>query len=115
VCSLDGETLLSDRDAVDVIGEALQQRAELVVIPVERLDKDFFRLKTGIAGAFVQKFVTYGRRLAIVGDISRHLLDSAPLRDFVAEANRGNHLWFLTNHEELESRLRSRHLFSRNT
>jgi hypothetical protein len=42
----------------------------LVIIPAQRLDPDFFRLRTGVAGEFVQKFVTYRLRLAVVGNVS---------------------------------------------
>ena len=104
-CAPDGEKIRSERDAIELIGETGQHGASLVVIPAERLDDDFFRLRTGIAGAIVQKFVTYRLRLAIVGDISRHLSESDALRDFVREANRGAQVWFVANREELEQRL----------
>jgi len=104
-CSTDGKKLRTDRDAVDLIGEALQSGAGMVVVPAERLAEDFFRLRTRVAGEFVQKFVTYGVRLAIVGDISTHLAESSALHDFVYEANRGRDLWFVTTREELEHRL----------
>jgi len=104
-CAPDGEKLKSERDAIDLIGEAGRHGAILVVIPVERLDDDFFRLRTGIAGAIVQKFVTYRLRLAIVGDISWHVSESAALRDFVRETNRGAQVWFVASREELGQRL----------
>jgi hypothetical protein len=105
VCPVDGRKLRNDRDAVELIGEALQAGAEMVVLPVERLDEDFFRLRTRVAGEFIQKFVTYGMRLAIVGNISPYLADSSALRDFVYESNRGRDLWFVANREELDQRL----------
>ncbi len=57
------EKLRSDRDAVDLIGEALENGASLIVIPVVRLDDDFFRLKTRVAGEMLQKFVNYRTRV----------------------------------------------------
>ena len=103
-CAAEGTKLRSDRDAVDLIGES--RGADVILIPAGRLDEDFFRLRTGVAGAFLQKFVTYGRRVAIVGDISRHMEESSALRDFVFEANRGDHVWFVETVEDLERRLR---------
>lgn len=106
VCAPDGKKLQSERDALDLIGEALQQGTGLVLVPVERLEEDFFQLKTRLAGQIIQKFVTYRLRLVILGDISRHVAQSLALRDFVYEANRGNHVWFLTSLQELNERLK---------
>lgn len=74
----------------------------MILIPVRRFDDDFFRLRTCIAGEIVQKFVTYGRRVAIAGDISRYVAESCAFRDFVCVANRGNQIWFVANREELD-------------
>jgi len=55
----------------------------------------------------LQKFVSYGYRVAIVGDIEAHLSASAALRDFVRESNAGRHVWFLPDDAALEARLTS--------
>jgi len=104
-CAPEGTRLHSDRDAVDLIGAAFEHHATLVVLPVDCLDDDFFRLRTRIAGEIIQKFVNYRMRLAIVGDISRHLDESSALRAFVNESNRGKDLWFMASLEELDLRL----------
>jgi len=79
----EGAPLRSDRDAVEVIAGAAENRADVLVIPVERFDEDFFRLRTGIAGQIIQKFVTYGLRLVIMGDISKYVQQSSALQDFI--------------------------------
>ena len=84
----DGKKLGSERDALALIGEALQHGASLVVVPAERFEDDFFRLGTRIAG-----------------DISRHVSASRALRDFVREVNRGDHVWFAASVAEIEKRL----------
>lgn len=106
VCGSEGEKLKSERDAVDLIGDAMSYGAEVVLVPVERLGEDFFQLKTGLAGHFMQKFVTYRRRLVILGDISEYVAGSRALRDFVYETNRGNQVWFVTDLQELGERLK---------
>jgi hypothetical protein len=103
----EGAVLSTDRDAVTLIGDALGCHATMVLLPVSRLDDAFFDLSTRIAGEIVQKFVNYGVRLVIVGDISRRLAESKSLRDFVYEANRGDRIWFVNSTAELDSRLRS--------
>jgi hypothetical protein len=107
-CAADeGNRLRSDRDALDLMGEAWHHKAAILAIPVERVDEDFFRLKTGVADVIVQKFVAYRVRVAMLGDISRYVEESSALRDFVVEANRGDYLWFLENVGELDQRLRA--------
>ena len=108
VCAADGDVIRSESEALDLISQALEKHAQIVLIPAERLTDDFFRLRTGIAGAVAQKFVNYRKRLAIVGDITRHVEASTALRDFVREANRGRDIWFLADEQELSQRLARR-------
>jgi hypothetical protein len=104
-CAAGGPLLRSENDAVDVIGQAYGTDVEVVVLPVERLDPDFFRLATGVAGGIVQKFTNYGLRLVIRGDVSAHMRRSPTFRAFAEEANRARHVWFVTDDAELEARL----------
>lgn len=104
-CGVDGPTLRNGGDATDVIGAAWSAKAGLVAIPLARLSEGFLVLSTGVAGDIVQKFVNYGLRLAILGDVSGACADSKALRDFVYESNRGGHVWFAADIGELEERL----------
>ena len=104
-CATEGEPLRTDRDAAEVINSAFNHRARFVVLPIERLDDDFFRLKTRIAGEVLGKFAVYKFRVAIVGDISRYVAESDSLRDFVYECNRGAQIWFVKDRAELHERL----------
>jgi hypothetical protein len=101
-CDPRGPKLRDDRDATEVIGEAFSRQVDLVVLPVERLAEEFFQLSTGVAGEILQKFVLYGLRLAIVGDITRQLEASRALRDLVRESNRGRHVRFLADMGQLD-------------
>ncbi|QND54328.1 DUF4180 domain-containing protein [Phyllobacterium sp. 628] len=101
----DGPKLASERDANDFLSAVWGEEATLAAIPVARLGTDFLQLKTRIAGEVMQKFVNYQIRLAIVGDISAWIKQSAALRDFVYETNRGKNLWFVRDLTELEQRL----------
>ena len=100
-----GPALRSDRDAVGLIGDAIGEHATVVLVPIERFDADFFDLKTRVAGEFFQKFVNYGMRLVIVGDVSQHTERSESLRDFVYEVNRGDRIWFAQTREEAVQRI----------
>jgi len=104
VCGDDGPPIAGPQDALDVIGGAFS-RAEVVAVPASRFDERFFSLRTGLAGEIMEKFVNYRMRLAVVGDISTHVAASTALRDLVIESNRGNHIWFVDDLEELDTHL----------
>ena len=107
VCAPDGPPVRGEREAVDIIGQALGEGASWVALPGARLGDGFLTLSTRIAGEVIQKFVNYRIDLAIVGDISAQLAASKPLRDFVYESNKGRHVWFVADLAELETRLRA--------
>jgi Domain of unknown function (DUF4180) len=104
-CAADGDAPRGERDAARVVNHAFNHKAKFVVIPAARLGDEFFDLKTRIAGEFLQKFVTYQIRVAILGDISHYIASSAALRDYVRETNRGLSVWFVADRAELERRV----------
>jgi hypothetical protein len=57
-----GARLESERDAADLIGDAIGADAALVLVPAARLGDDFFQLNTRKAGLFIQKFANYRLR-----------------------------------------------------
>jgi hypothetical protein len=103
--SAEGPLLSSGADALGLIYDEGVDGAEWIAVPAARLDPSFFVLSSGVAGEFAQKFVNYRQRLAIVGDISGPLGQSAALRDFVRESNEGRQLWFVGDADELQRRL----------
>ena len=104
VCGADGPPVATVQDALDLIGAAFSG-AEVVAVPAARFDDAFFNLRTGLAGEIMQKFVNYHLRLVIIGNLSGHLEGSAALRALVHESNRGRHVWFVDDLDELGARL----------
>lgn len=102
----DAPVLASEAGSLDVIGALYGSGAELVVFEVEQLAPAFFDLRTGLAGAILQKFQNYGLRVAILGDISPHTASSTALADFVRETTRRGEVLFLADTEALAGRLR---------
>ena len=108
VATAEEQALRMEADALALISKALEQKADWLVVPVKDIAQDFFRLRTGLASAVCQKFVTYGVGLAIMGDVSFHLSHSNPFRGFIEESNRGRHVWFVKDMDELKVRLGGR-------
>jgi hypothetical protein len=105
LCAVDGPPLAGEADALDLIGGLWGREVDWLALPKARLGEDFLNLRTGLAGAVIQKFVTYRVRLAIIGDISAEVAESDALRDFVRESNAGNSIWFVPDFALLEQRL----------
>lgn len=106
LCAPAGLRLDSEAAAIDLIGSLWGQEVDWLVLPTARLGEAFLNLRSGVAGAVIQKFVTYRLRLAIVGDISTEVAASGALRDFVSESNSGDRVWFVPDLPALEARLR---------
>jgi hypothetical protein len=98
----DGPRIRTAQDAMDLIAITfVPDGAETIVVPVARLDPDFFQLSTGVAGEVVQKFVNYRRRLVVVGDVTEHVARSDAFRDWLREVNRGHYLRFVATDAEV--------------
>lgn len=108
VFAADGPPVAAEADALDLIGATWGQEIDWLALPAVRLSAEFLELKTGLAGAVLQKIVTYGQRLAIVGDIAAAEAASGALRDFVRESNRGDRIWFVPDMTAFEAKLRTR-------
>jgi Domain of unknown function (DUF4180) len=103
-----GPAIASAQDAIELVELAFQQRASVIAVPAERLAPAFFKLRTGVAGEVVQKFVNYGMKFAVIGDISAQIADSDALRDFVRESNRGKSILFMPDIDALAAKLTGR-------
>jgi hypothetical protein len=104
----EGEPISTPDDASDLVGTAWSHNANMVAVPAERLDPEFFRLRSGVAGEITQKFVNYRLRLAVVGDIAERVEASDALRDFVWESNIGEQVWFVDDEAALAEKLATR-------
>lgn len=100
-----GPLLSSEADALDIVGDAFGMEASVAVVPAARFRPEFFDLSTRLAGDFVQKLVNYRIQLIILGDISSFVEVSESLRAFVAESNRGRHIWFVPDRLSLQDRI----------
>ena len=105
---VEGVLISSERDATDLVGDAWGASAEVIAVPVARLDPSFFQLSSGVAGAIAQKVVQYRLTLAIVGDVSSWTAASEPFAAWVRESNRGGQVWFVPDAAALEQRVAAR-------
>jgi hypothetical protein len=77
----------------DWIGLFSDRNQAAAIIKKENLHPDFYDLTTGFAGALLQKFSTYSKRLAITGDFSE--IKSKAFNDFMYESNKTRQIIFV--------------------
>lgn len=94
-----GRHIQREQDGLDLIALCAQHGTNLLLIPGEALSEDFFRLRTGLAGAIAQKFTQYAIRAAIVLDRT-HI--QGKFNDFAIESNRGRTLYVCADAAEAE-------------
>jgi len=97
------ELITSPGDMLDIIADAGYNVCDRVIIHEMSLHRDFFDLKTGLAGEILQKFSNYRVKLAIVGDFTN--IKSKSLGDFIMESNRGRTVNFVSSVEEAVEKL----------
>jgi hypothetical protein len=85
------------QDIVDLMGELWDHDCRLIIIGKDHFNKDFFDLRTGLAGDILQKFSNYKLKLVITGNISEY--KSTNFQKFVRESNQGNLIRFLPDTE----------------
>jgi len=94
----------NEEDANRVVEELFSSGSNKVILHKKNLSENFFELKTGLAGAILQKFVNYQIRAAIVGDFKN--ITSKSLNAFIFESNRGDQINFLKDVETAIQKLR---------
>lgn len=101
------EVVINDvQDALDIMANAAYSGAEKLILHKKNITKEFFDLKTGLAGEILQKFSNYNMPLAIVGDFSEYT--SKSLRDFIYESNKTGRVNFVDSLEEAKEKLGNR-------
>ena len=94
----------SVQDALDLMSTVRYLHGcDKMVLPEAAVIKDFFDLKTRLAGEVLQKFTNYHMQLAIVGDFEA--CRSKSLHDFIYESNQGKQVFFLPDEQTALARL----------
>lgn len=90
-------------EMLDILANSWHNGCHGIILHEENLTRDFFDLKTGVAGEILQKFSNYRTKLAIIGDFSD--IRSKSLRDFIRESNNRGTINFVPDLNEAISKL----------
>lgn len=78
----------TEQHALDLVALCGEHDTNLLVLHSAAISDDFFRLKTGVAGKVLQKFINY--YVKAVAIIPNERVSTGKFKDMVIEANRGN-------------------------
>jgi PadR family transcriptional regulator AphA len=87
-------------DAVTLVGVCGEHSAERLLLYAANLSESFFDLKSGLAGAILQKFVNYHIKVALVIPSDRV---QGRFKEYILEANRGNQFRAFTERSDAET------------
>jgi PadR family transcriptional regulator AphA len=93
-----GGFIRTEQDALDLVAACMERGADRLLIDANCLSEAFFRLRTGLAGAVLQKFANYGLKAAVVAPFGA--ARRGKFEDFVLETNRGNQFGIFEGREE---------------
>lgn len=93
-----GGLVRTEQDALDLVAACMERGAERLLIDSNCLSEEFFRLRTGLAGAVLQKLANYNLKAAVVAPESA--VRRGKFEDFVLETNRGEQFRIFEGREE---------------
>lgn len=80
--------LSSEKDAIDLVSACLSSSTNRLLLHERSVSPDFFRLRTGLAGAALNKFQIYNIKVALI--IQDTSLLGGRFGEMVMESNKGN-------------------------
>lgn len=89
------------QDFMELIAACMEHETNLILLYSEVLPEEFFRLRTGLAGEVIQKFINYSIKAAIV--LSEKQRIQGKFTDLMLEMNRGNSFRLINGLEEAEN------------
>ncbi len=91
------DKLVNVGSVMDLIGNSIGNGTRQVLLDSYDLPAQFFNLRTGFAGEYIQKFINYNIKAAIV--LEQNKLDSDRFREMVLESNKLGNISYFENKE----------------
>lgn len=99
-CARQSSAISNERDVLELLAHSESMESNRLLLEEEYLHPAFFDLKTGLAGAILQKFANYRVKAAIVANLEG--IQSTRFQELVRECNRGNQVHFFEDMAQAE-------------
>lgn len=90
--------LSTEQDALDLVALCGEHDTNLLMLHYDAISEDFYKLKTGVAGRILQKFVNYYIKAAAVIPLDK--INKGSFKAMVSETNRGNQFRIFSDKED---------------
>ena len=101
-----GDAVLgSEQEALELIAACIENDIGFLMLHAEMMSEDFFKLRTGLAGAVLQKFMNYHITAAAI--IPNEDTIKGKFKEMATEANKGKDFRVFKSVEEAEAWLLS--------
>jgi PadR family transcriptional regulator, regulatory protein AphA len=99
-CADQSGVIASEQDVLDLLACCSDIDSNRILLDEGHLPPDFFDLKTGLAGAILQKFANYYVKAAIVVNLEG--IASPRFRELIYECNKGDQVRFFDGRVQAE-------------
>lgn len=105
LCDSTDTPLGSEQDSLDLVAACGENDTNLILLHSGAISDDFFKLRTGLAGKVLQKFINYRIRAAVV--LTNEQKITGKFKEVIAETSKGNDFRVFDRAEEAEKWLLS--------
>ena len=91
----------TEQDALDLVAICSENDIGHLIIHAEALSDDFFKLKTGVAGQMLQKFINYQVKTAVI--LTNEQIIKGKFKEMLTESNKRNDFRVFNSIREAEN------------
>lgn len=95
-----GLSITKEEELNDLLSLCYVHDSNLILVAAANLSPEFFNLRSGLAGAAMQKFANYQAKVAVV--LAPDAVNSERFKELVYEMNQSNHFRFYDDVEAAE-------------
>lgn len=96
-----GSTIHREGDLNDLLSLCYYHNSNFLLLDESNLSPEFFNLRSGLAGAAMQKFANYQVKTAIL--LPKHADQTERFKELMYEMNQSNHVRFYDQRDDAEN------------
>lgn len=91
----------TEEDAVDLVALCKENESNLLLLHSQAISEDFFKLRTGVAGQMIQKWINYHVKTAAV--IPKEMVNQGRFKEMALESKKSNHFRIFETRDDAEN------------